>query len=45
MSRRALVNCQRCNDPIRKDKMVDKHCKHCFKFNKMFKPFVRTDNR
>jgi len=22
MSRRALVNCERCSDPIRKDKMV-----------------------
>ena len=21
--------CERCNDPIRKDKMVGKHCKHC----------------
>jgi len=40
MSRRALVNCQRCKDPIRKDKMVvvqtlpnNIHpmivCKHC----------------
>jgi len=37
MSRRALVNCGRCSDPIRKDKMVERLglgklywvCKHC----------------